>query len=99
MGDLTCFADRDKRFQEAQCTCKELLDDRIKKIETFTGKWLPIAIGVLFVFQVLGFTCFYFAYIDVLKKIDHRYFKTKESLEEIHKVKIENGKVIRDFKE
>lgn len=99
MGDVTCFAERDKKFQEAHCTCKELLDSRIGKIEAFIGKWLPIALGMLILVQLLGFTFFYFAYVDVLKKVDHRFFLLEESLENIHKVQLDNGRLIRDFKE
>lgn len=97
--NITCLAERDKKFQEAHCTCKELLDDKIDKIETYISKWIPIAIGALFLFQVLGFSYFHYAYIKIRKKVDHRYFNTMEALEDLHKVKIDNGKVIRDFKE
>jgi len=97
MENLTSLKDRNKDFEEAHRTCKELLEERINKIETFVSKWLPIAIGAVFLFQILGFTFFYFAYVDIRKKVDHRYFKTIEALEDINKVKIENGKVIRRF--
>ncbi len=98
MDNVTSFEDRSRCFEDAHRTCREVLGGRIKKIETFAGKWLPIAIGVLFLAQILGFVFFYFAYVDVLKKVDHRYFQIIESLEDIHKVQLNKGRLIRDFK-
>jgi hypothetical protein len=97
MENVTNFLERSKEFEQAHYSCKELLEDRINKIERFTSRWILIAIGGLFLFMTLGFVYFHFKFVDLRKKVDHRYFLLKESIEDVHNVKIENGKVIRNY--
>ncbi len=96
-NNVTSFLNKSKEFEEAHYTCRELLQDRINNIETFVSRWILIAIATVFLIQILGFIYFHFSYVDLLKKVDHRYFNIKESLEDIHNVKIENGRVIRSY--
>lgn len=103
--NVTSFFDRSKEFEEAHYSCKELMEAPLSRIENFVSKWLLIAIGVLFLVMITGFTYFHLELtslrknelVELRKKIDHRYFLLKESLEDIHKVKIENGEVVRDY--
>ena len=97
MDNVKSFADRSREFEQSHYSCKELLEGRINKIETFVSRWILIAIGVLFLFTVAGFVYFHFEVVALRKKIDHRYFLLEESLEDIHKVRIENGQVVRDY--
>ncbi|HSA07539.1 MAG TPA: hypothetical protein P5556_10220 [Candidatus Gastranaerophilales bacterium] len=97
MEKVASLFERNKNFEEAHCTCKELLDDKINKIETYVTKWLVISMSALFLFMSFGFAYFYFEAIKIRKRIDYRYFLIEESLEDIHNVKIENGKVIRNY--
>lgn len=97
MGNVTSFEERSKCFEEAHRACREVLGDRIGNIENFIGKWLPIVLGMLILVQLLGFTFFYFAYVDVLKKVDHRFFLLEESLEDIHKAGLSGITGKRDF--
>jgi len=62
-------------------------------------------LAALFISQIFIFAFFSYKFsqlekivfdkVDLIEnKIDYRYFLTKDSLEDIHKVKIENGRVI-----
>lgn len=99
MSNVKSFMERSKDFEQAHYSCRELLSNQIQRIDNFVSKWLLIAVAVIFLVQASGFTYFYFELTKLRKKVDHRYFLTKESLEDIHRVKIEKGKVIRDYKE
>lgn len=98
MNNVKSFAERSKDFEQSHYSCKELLQDQMQKIENYTCKWLLVAIASMVLIQIAGFTYFYFELIHLRKKIDHRYLQTEEVLGDIHKVKIENGKVVRDYK-
>ncbi len=97
MEKVRSFLDRSKDFEEAHCTCKELMADQINQIGEYTCKWLLIAISANFLFMILGFVYFHFEIIALRKKVDYRYFLMVETLEDIHYVKLENGKVIRNY--
>ena len=68
MDTVSSLLERSKRFEEAHCTCKELLEARIKKIEMFVSKLLPIAITTILLLQVLGFM-YFCACVDMLKNL------------------------------
>jgi hypothetical protein len=94
MGNVKNLLERSREFEEAHYTCRELLQGQLKKIEDFSSKWTLVGLDVLLLFQVFSFIFFYNKFILLEKKVDYRYFLTEESLEDIHKVKIEDGKVI-----
>ncbi|OGI01481.1 MAG: hypothetical protein A2Y25_02015 [Candidatus Melainabacteria bacterium GWF2_37_15] len=100
MGTVKSLLERSREFEEAHCTCKELMDKQLQKIEKYTTKWMLVGFSILLLCQVGSFIFFYnFSYnkfVLLEKKIDYRYFLTEESLEDIHKVKIEDGRVIWD---
>lgn len=98
MNNITNLIERNKNFEEAHYSCKELLDDRINKIEKYVTKWLLYAIAGTFIFTASGFIYFHYKYIDLKKKVDHRYFQIEEMMEDIHKVKIDNGNVTGVYK-
>jgi len=97
MDNVTSFLDRSKNFEEAHYSCKELLEERVDRIERFVSKWVLIAIAINFMFMLFGFICLNTASSKIKTKVDHRYFLIKEILEDIHNVKIENGKVIKKY--
>lgn len=97
MSNVKSFAERSKEFEQAHSSCRDLLQEQIQKIENYVSKWLLIAISSVILIQAAGLAYFYFAIIDLRKKIDHRYFQTEEMLEDLYKVKIENGKVVREY--
>lgn len=96
-GNVTSFLNRGKEFEEAHYSCRQLLEERIKRIEVYVSKWILIALGSLLLLMSSGFVYFHYEFIKVRKKINHRYFNLKESLEDIHKVKIEQGSVIKNY--
>lgn len=98
MSNVKSLLERSKEFEEAHCSCKELLQDQIQKIENYICKWLLAAIAAVMLVQIIGFSYFHFELVKLRKKVDHRYFQTEEILEDINKVKIENGRVVREFK-
>ncbi len=98
MGDLKSFTERSREFEQAHYSCRELLQEQIEKIEKYTTKWILLSIAGMLLTQLAGFSYMYYEFIQLRKKVDHRYFLTKESLEDIHKIRIDNGKVISDYK-
>ena len=105
MGTVKSLLERSREFEEAHCSCRELMEDQLQTIEDYTKKWLLIGLAALFIFQIFSVAFFYYKFSQLEKivfnkfdlienKIDYRYFLTKDSLEDIHKVKIENGRVI-----
>lgn len=97
MSNVKNFADRSREFEQAHHSCRELLQGQMEKIEQYTTKWILAAIAFVVLLQAAGFTYFYFELINLRKRVDHRYFLTKESLEDIHKLRLENGRVIREY--
>ena len=73
---------------------QELMDYQLKSIKFYLRKWMMVILVSLLLIQ--GFTFMYlndrFALIE--NKVDYRYFLTKDSLEDLFKVKIEEGRVI-----
>lgn len=51
---------------------------------------------VIILLAIQGFSFMYFNYelTRIEDKVDYRYFLTKSTLEDIHKVKIEDGRVV-----
>ena len=80
---------------------QELMDYQLKSIKFYLRKWMMVILISLLLIQ--GFSFIYFNYtvsqlneklVILEKKIDYRYFLIIESLEDIHKVKIEDGRII-----
>lgn len=85
MGDVTSlYEDKNKSWEEAHCTCRELMQDQLQKIEDYNTKWILVGLSVLLLLQVGSFVYYYFEIKTLKKVIDYRYFLTKESLEDIH---------------
>lgn len=97
MGNVKSLLERSRDFEEAHCSCRELMEDQLQTIENYTSKWLLIGLATLLLIQVLSFIFFSYKFTQLEKRVDYRYFLTKESLEDIHKVRIEEGRVIRDY--
>lgn len=97
MDKVTSLLERNKTFEEAHYSCRELLEDRINNIETYVSKWLVIGLGVNFLFMALVSVYFNFQFVRLRKKVDHRYFLIKESIESVHGVKLDNGNVLQKF--
>lgn len=97
MDNVTNFMERSKEFEQAHYSCKELLEEPIGKIERFVSRWLLIALAANFAVMLLGFIFINKEITKIRKKVDHRYFQIEDILEDIHSVKIENGKVVRDY--
>jgi len=97
MGDVKNFIERSKEFEEAHYSCRELLQSQIQRIENYISKWIFLSIVGMLLIQISGFTYMYFEFIQLRKKVDHRYFLMKESLEDIHKVRLDNGKIVSDY--
>lgn len=97
MGNVKSLLERSRDFEEAHCSCRELMNDQLKKIETYTTKWMLVGFGALFLLNVVSLTIFYSQIISVKEKVDYRYSLTMETLEDIHKVKIELGRVVSDY--
>ncbi|OGI01345.1 MAG: hypothetical protein A2Y25_02495 [Candidatus Melainabacteria bacterium GWF2_37_15] len=97
MSNIKSFAERSRDFEEAHHSCRELMAAPLNKIENYVTKWLIAAIGAVILIQAVGFTYLYYELMHLRKKVDHRYFLIEESLEDIHHVKIENGKVVRNY--
>lgn len=109
MGEIKSFSERSRDFEEAHKSCRQLIVGQLDRVENYVSKWILVGLGLIFLIQIAGFSYFYYKLantnlmvekrlIDVKKKVDHRYFLTKETLEDLHKVRIENGKVVQDFK-
>ena len=94
MGTVKSLLERSREFEEAHCSCRELMEDQLQTIENYTKKWLLIGLATIFLTQVISFIFFCYRFVELEKRVDYRYFLTKESLENINKVKIEEGKVI-----
>ncbi|HSA05756.1 MAG TPA: hypothetical protein P5556_01095 [Candidatus Gastranaerophilales bacterium] len=94
MGTVKSLLERSRDFEEAHCTCRELMEDQLHKIESYTTKWMLVGFSILLLGQAGSFIFFYNKFDLLEKKVDYRYFLTKDSLEDIHKVKIEEGRVI-----
>jgi len=97
MDNVASFIERSKEFEQAHYSCRELLEERINNIEKYVTRWLLIAIGGLLLLTAAGFTYFHFRFMDLQKKVDYRYFLIEESLEDIHGVKLELGRVVRNY--
>lgn len=97
MDNVRSLLERNKQFEEAHYTCRELLEDRINNIEKYVSRWLVIGLGVNFLFMALIAVYFNFQFISLRKKVDHRYFLIKESLESIHGIKLDKGNVAHKF--
>ena len=94
MGTVKSLLERSRDFEEAHCSCRELMEDQLDTIEDYAKKWLLIGLASIFLIQVLSFVFFCYKFSELEKRVDYRYFLTKESLENINKVKIEDGKVV-----
>ena len=101
MGNVRSLLERSRDFEEAHCSCRELMEDQLQSIEDYASKWLLIGLVVLLLVQILGFSFFYYKFTSEFtrleEQVDYRYYQTEEILEDIHKVKIEGGKVVRDY--
>lgn len=56
-------------------------------------------INIVIFFLILNLFIQIYSYLDLKKKIDHRYFNTTTTIEEIHNVKVNtyNGEVKKKF--
>jgi len=101
MGNVKSLAERSRIFEEAHCSCRELMEDQLQSIEDYASKWLLIGLAVLLLVQILGFSFFYYKFTSEFtrleEQVDYRYSLTMETLEDIYKVKIEEGKVVSDY--
>ncbi len=97
MDNVTSFLERSKDFEQAHYTCREILEERINKIENYVSKWILIAIGVMFLFMIASSIYLNYKINLVKKRVDYRYFLLEESLEEIHSLNLDKGKVIRNY--
>ncbi len=50
--DLNLLKEKNKRFQEAHYTCRELMDERLKKIETL-NKILLLLVSALLILKII----------------------------------------------
>ena len=40
MGNVKSLLERSRDFEEAHCSCKELMEKQLQRIETYTTKWM-----------------------------------------------------------
>ena len=93
MSDLNKITEKSKNLEETPYF-QELMDYQLRSFKFYLRKWMMIILVSMLLIQGLSFM-YYNDQLLLLKKIvDYRYFLTKESLEDIHKVKIEKGRVI-----
>lgn len=93
MSNPNYFSERNRDFEEPS-PAQELLDYQLKSMKFYVRKWMMVIIILVLVLQGLNFLYLNYKLTRVEEKVDYRYFLTKESLEDIFKVKIEKGRVI-----
>ncbi len=97
MSNVASLLERSREFEEAHYSCKELLEGQINNIEKYASKWLVLGLAVNLLFMLVIAVYFHFQVIGIRKNVDHRYFLIQESLADIHKVKLDNGKVSQRY--
>jgi hypothetical protein len=97
MDNVRSLLERSKDFEEAHYTCKELLEERINRIEKYVTKWLAIGLAANLLLMAMMGVFFKFEFVKLRKRVDYRYFLIKESLESINGVKLDKGNVLQKF--
>ena len=47
MGNVRSLLERSRDFEEAHCSCRELMEDQLQKIESYTTKWMLVGFIIL----------------------------------------------------
>ena len=97
MSSINSFSERNRGFEETPFPSQELMDYQLQSLKFYLRKWMMVILIILLV--ILGFSFMYFNYeFSLLRKtVDYRYFLMEELMEDIHNVKIERGRVVREY--
>lgn len=87
-----------KGFKKGFSSSQKLIIHQLHSIKfSLHKKMIVILFVLLVVVQVLSLIYFNYSFSSLNKMIDNRYFHTKQKLERIYNVKIQDGKVIKRY--